>query len=217
MRDLTVIYYTCNKEKPEFEAKIRRTLWHTIKSMRIPLISVSHKPIDFGENICVGDVGISGHNAFRQLQIGAMAAKTKFVCPAEADFLYPREYFEFRPDTEDHFYVALPIYVLFAQKGKARAFRMKPKGSEAAMIVGREFLIDRIEQTLKDLGKWGPITNHANIFKRCPIQYYTMSIPSVTFKTDNNMHRRTVVKYDERWTELPHWGTVTYLLRKYLG
>ena len=96
MGDLTVIYYTSNKEKELFESRIRESILDMIGD--IPLISVSQKPIDFGKNICVGDVGVCGHNLFRQFQIGAKAAKTKYVCNVEADALYPKEYFEFTPE-----------------------------------------------------------------------------------------------------------------------
>ena len=103
MGDLTAIYYTCNRERPEFERRIQETLLEAMGD--IPLISVSKKPIDLGHNICVGDVpgGDSSQNAYRQFQIGARAATTKWVCPVEADFLYPPEYFTFEPEREDTF------------------------------------------------------------------------------------------------------------------
>ena len=107
--DLTVIYYTNNLEKPEFEGRIQKTLKESTDSLGVPIISVSQKPIDFGKNICVGGVGASSQNAFRQLQIGAMEAKTRFVCPAEADFLHPREYFEFVPPSDRTAWVAIPV------------------------------------------------------------------------------------------------------------
>ena len=112
--DLTVIYYTNNLEKPEFEGRIQRTLKETTDFLEIPIISVSQKPIDFGKNICVGEVGASSQNAFRRLQLGAIEAKTRFVCPAEADFLHPREYFEFVPPSDRTAWVAIPVWVLNA-------------------------------------------------------------------------------------------------------
>ena len=95
-KDLTVIYYTSNREKPEFENIIRQKILKTIGNT--PLISVSHKPIKFGQNICVGDVGLSDYNIYRQMQLGCLEAKTKYVCTAEADCLYPPTgYFDFKP------------------------------------------------------------------------------------------------------------------------
>jgi hypothetical protein len=146
MIDLTIIYYTNNRENPEFEYRIRRTLRRTIKPLRIPLISVSQKPINFGTNICVGDVGLSAQNAWRQFQIGAIKAKTRFVCSGEHDVLYAPDFFTFKPPRDDAFYIAHPMWVLWNLRGKQRAFGLKQQGSESAVIVGREYLIDMIEE-----------------------------------------------------------------------
>ena len=64
----TIIYYTSNKEDEAFEGKTRKKLLEVCGD--IPIISVSQKPIDFGKNICVGDVGACDANLYRQIQIG---------------------------------------------------------------------------------------------------------------------------------------------------
>ena len=190
--DLTVIYYTNNLEKPEFEGRIQKTLKESTDSLGVPIISVSQKPIDFGKNICVGEVGASSQNAFRQLQIGAMEAKTRFVCPAEADFLHPREYFEFVPPSDRTAWVAIPVWVLYAQRGIGKVYYEKPRGSEAAMVINRDLLIRSIHSQLKDFGMWGD--NHSNgksfqyLFKITGHKYFFLDKPIVTFKTDRNMH-----------------------------
>jgi len=78
--DLTVLYYTSNREKPEFEEIIRRKIGETIGDT--PIITVSQKPVTpFGlypiknhKNIVVGDVGLSDYNIYRQMQIGCLEA-----------------------------------------------------------------------------------------------------------------------------------------------
>lgn len=214
-KDLTVIYYTSNRENPNFERRIKRTLLHTIRGL--PLISVSQKPMDFGRNICVGDVGASGHNAWRQLQIGAMEARTKYVCPTEADFLYPKEYFEFVPPRDDMFYMAQPVYVLFAQRGLGHSFHLKQRGSEAAMVVARDHLLKRLDEIFKGLDMWGPVTEAISIFRGIRRDHFTMSIPAVTFKTDRNMHRKTPHDTLNKLKDLPYWGNSHALLKRYLG
>jgi len=220
MTDLTVIYYTSNRESSRFEYKIRRTLRHTIKPLRIPLISVSQKPIDFGINICVGEVGVSGQNALRQFQIGAIEAKTRFVCTAEADFLYPREYFCFEPEYEDVAYRQLPMYVLFAQRGKARMYYPKLRGSFAAMVVGRDAVIKALDEILNGFGRWGMAdeSDHVmpDIFRVMKRSSFVTSIPSISFKTDNNMHRKTPHYAAGRTRDLPYWGSGTELVKRYL-
>jgi hypothetical protein len=229
MADLTVIYYTSNREKPEFEARIRKTLWRTIKPLRLPLISVSQKPIDFGMNICVGEKDASSQNTYRQLQIGAQHARTRFVCPAESDFIYPREYFTFRPDRDDVFYIAMPLWVLFAQRGKGRVFVNKPRGSEAAMVAGTQALVDRIEMVLKDVGQWGSV--HCD-GKSMPYLLETrrrFNLPGTTtarfelpthvlsFKTDEQMHRRTPHDTQTKTRELAPFGTAADLIKRYMS
>jgi hypothetical protein len=222
MRDLTVIYYTCNRENPDFEARIRRNLWYTIKRKHLRLISVSHKPIDFGENICVGDVGVSSQNAWRQLQLGAIQARTRFICPTEADYIYPSEYFDFLPERTDTFYVASPLWVLFAQSRRGHVFCQKPRGSEAAMVVGRDKVIKRIEDILTGRGMWGTLDadgvrlpyllNH-RVVRR---EFFELPSPCVTFKTDIQMHRKTPHDQTTRTRFLPGIGTADDLIRKYL-
>ena len=217
--DLTVIYYTSNREKPEFEERIRHTLLETIGDL--PLISVSQKPIEFGKNICVGEVGLSAQNAWRQFQIGAMEANTKFVCSGEDDVLYAPDFFDFVPIREDAWYIAHPMYVLWNLRGKKRAFGLKQQGSESAVIVGREYLISMIEGLLEGHGegRWKREPElHGSIpllFKDVKLEHFTTSVPSVTFKTDEDMHRRTFYKRGSITREIPYWGNSIDLIKRY--
>ena len=69
-----------------------------------PIISVSQQPIDFGENICVGDIGRSWLSLYKQLFEGVRRAKTKYVAMAEHDCVYAPEHFRWIPPREDTFY-----------------------------------------------------------------------------------------------------------------
>ena len=94
---MTVVYYTANQLKPQFHDKTKELLLEAIGDL--PLISVSQAPMDFGENIFVGQLRHHPYNIYRQLLIGAMAAKTKYIACAEDDVLYPKEHFtEARPE-----------------------------------------------------------------------------------------------------------------------
>lgn len=218
-KDLTIIYYTSNKEDPVFEERIRYTLLQTIEFL--PLISVSQKPIDFGKNICVGDVGLSAQNAWRQFQIGAMEAKTKFVCSGEDDVLYAPNFFHFIPPRDDVWYIAHPMYVLWTQRGKKHAFGLKQQGSESAVMVGREYLIDKIEKLLEGHGEgqWKREPElHGSIpllFKDATLDHFTTSVPSVTFKSDQDMHRRTSYKRGSITNDIPYWGNSIDLIKRY--
>lgn len=217
-RDTTVIYYTANREKDEFEQRIRDNMLKAIGDT--PLISVSQKPINFGKNIYIGNLGHSSQNAYRQLQLGAMAADTEFVTTAEADFIYPEEYFRYIPPKDNVMYMAMPLWVLFAQRGKARVFCRKPRGSEAAMVVGRRYLIDQVDKLLEGQTHWG--MKDASelpeyLVKRDNRDRFTMKTPAITFKTDQQMHRRTPHDTDSKTRYLEPYGHAKDIINKYLG
>ncbi len=213
--DLSVIYYTNNREDPAFEGRIRQTLLETAGDL--PLISVSQKPIDFGKNICVGDVGSSSYNAWRQYQIGAMEAKTRFVCTAEADFLHPREYFEFVPNADDTCYIAVPLYVVFTYYRLSNRYYPKPNGSEGSMIVGRDYILGMMDRMFSKDVTWSTDPDRkVYLLAHGAHEKFRMSIPVVTFKTDRNMHRKTPIVRSRRVETLPYWGRSRDLVRKYL-
>ena len=218
--DLTVIYYTANIDNEAFEARIRRTLWRNLRG--IPLISVSQKPLEFGKNICVGNVGPSYQNAFRQMQIGVQEAKTRYVCTAESDCLHPKEYFHFQPPTDDAFYVIMPLYVLFAQKGRAKYFAPKPRGSEGAMVVSRDYLLRALGDMLSGKGMWSEpyenpeLKNFTWLLHHGKRASFQSSISAITIKTDWQLHPKTPHDTHTKLSELPYWGDAHALLRKYL-
>ena len=220
MADTTVIYYTSQREKPDFEERIRRALQRLVVRFRLPLISVSQFPLDFGQNICVGDVGTSPLNAFRQLQIGAMAAKTTYVCTAESDVLYPREYFRMPHRDPQVFQTAMPLWVLFMGHRRAKLFVRKMRGDAGAMQVGRERLIARIDEVLAGMKEWGTgndgmgfpslVDQRAVIRRRCVLPH-----PIVSFKTDQNMHSKTVFDRSSTTRVIPYWGDSHALIDRY--
>jgi len=205
---LTVIYYTSNREDEAFENKIKAKLLKTIGD--IPLISVSQKPIDFGKNICVGDIGVSNQNTFRQFQLGAMHAKTPFVVAAEADCLYPKEYFEFIPENINMCCKYDNVWIMY--KNSTAGF-VRKASSECAQVWGREILIKHIEKRLKGRGQWNPVLEHGEnvptMFRRQSWVYFHGDIPVINIKTTDGMHRTHVVNKDQDplgMRSLPYWG-----------
>lgn len=101
-QSLTIIYYTGNYLKPELEKIAQYYLLRAVEKKKI--ISVSQKPIDFGDNICVGNIGKSHHSLFYQALKGAEATDTEYIALAEDDCLYTSEHFNYMPPTDDIFY-----------------------------------------------------------------------------------------------------------------
>lgn len=212
----TIIYYTSNKEKPEFEDKIKENLLKVCGEC--PIISVSHKPIDLGKNICVGDVGASGFNMFRQVQIACEEAKTDFVISAEADCLYPPDYFNFIPNRKDVCYRNSNLYV----RGQYRDyFYKKAEGATHAQVVGREYYLKTLSKLFIGAPKWSveeknfpkERTKREDVFDW--IEYYETANPVIQIKTGESMRHYT---HSDRTPvyDLPYWGSFNDLKEKYL-
>jgi len=93
MDDLTLIYYTDNSIPDDFSEAVRGIY----VDCKYSIVSVSHKPIKFGQNICIGNFGRSLKNIYLQILIGLQLANTEYVALCEHDVLYPPSYFECRP------------------------------------------------------------------------------------------------------------------------
>ena len=103
----TILYYSSGRENPDFEQRIIDSLLEV--SGDLPIVSVTQQPLNLGKNICVGDVGASGFNLFRQILIGLKEVVTKYVISAEADSLYPKGYFDYIPERDDVTEVVLMV------------------------------------------------------------------------------------------------------------
>ena len=96
MNDLTLLYYTANVLPEQTANNVRKHLLKVTRG-KIPLISVSQEPIDFGYNICVGKIGRTYYNCYKQILTGAGKVKTKYIACVEDDTLYSMEHFSHRP------------------------------------------------------------------------------------------------------------------------
>lgn len=88
--DLTLLHYTSNRldhVNPRFAQIVRDQI---VKSAggTYPIISISHEPMDFGENICIGERSRSHLGIYKSILIGARAATTPYVAMVEDDVLY---------------------------------------------------------------------------------------------------------------------------------
>jgi hypothetical protein len=204
----TVIYYTANREDERFEKVIRAVIVRA--SGGLPIISVSQQPLDFGRNLCVGEVGISNQNAHRQFQIGCQAATTEFVHAAESDTLYPPEYFQFIPEEAQSAY-RTPIYLF--RWGDDRFYRKK--SSESATVIGREYAIRAIDKSLRRRGVWRESLETGRevpyTFRHGHWKPFVLTTPIISIKTPNQMHAWH--GHDEVVAELPFWGKPDDVMR----
>lgn len=207
---LTVIYYTSNREEEAFENKIKAKLLKVIGNL--PLISVSQKPINFGKNICVGDVGACDANLFRQIQVGCEAATTPFVISAEADCLYPPDYFQFVPENIDEYYRFDNLFIL--RKWGDASFYKKDTGP-FAQITGRGYYIKMIKEALTGKPQWNNPKERIRIPLFLTDRWKTIGNknPIVNLKTLNGMRRYTKTS-GIGISSLPFWGSADNLRKE---
>jgi hypothetical protein len=203
----TLIYYSANIENPIFEQKIIDNIKTQAGDM--PIISVTRKPTNMGKNICIGEQPICYSNSFKQLLIGLREATTDFCIATESDVLYPPEYFSFNPPLKDKPYRYDNVWVHF--DGRPRFYNKR--FSEGAQMCGREHWIKSIESFLHNPNSWEPEPNSV-IFTE-GLKYSWTGNPVITFKTRNAPNFKT--GYEKlAVTELPYWGTVREIERRYL-
>lgn len=209
---LGVIYVSSNKEDPIFEKKTREDLLFKIGNL--PIVSVTQKPVDLGKNICVGEIGASGFNFCRQVQLACANIDTDFVISAESDCLYPKEYFEFVPERLDIPYRNRNIYV---QKYHTNYF-CKKDSSTFAQVVGRKFYLERLNDLFIGQPLWS--TELKNFPKEIgkklfnEFEYFETKVPCISFKTGKGMRKHS--NTDEVPTIfLEGWGETAEVIRKY--
>ena len=142
MKNLTCIFYTANRTSDYFFGNVKKQLLKATNG--IPIISVSQKPIKLGDNICVGDIGQSQLNIYRQALTGAKAAKTKYIALAEDDVLYHKSHFDYVPKN-DTFAYDRNIWNIYTWTNPP-VFSYKGRRNLNGLICNRELFIKVMEE-----------------------------------------------------------------------
>lgn len=241
MNNLTVIYYTSNfleDTNPYFLKNTLRQL--LIAAEGLPIISVSQKPMKLGKNICMGDIGRSHLNIYKQILEGCKAAKTEYVAMAEDDILYSKEHFDFKryikPEIykQDIFMYDMNKVSLFTWSNPPQfSFRTKRKvvnqlickrkllieALEERFLRVEELLLDRpIEKIIKYWGDPGRYENLLGVTPRKSYEWYSWT-PSIVFSHEHAYgylsQGKKKKKGDLRIIELVDWGRAEDILKLY--
>jgi hypothetical protein len=215
--NLTVLYYSANSEDPVFEKNTRKILLENIGNL--PLVSVTQEPaLNLGQNICVGKHYACYGNEFRQIQIGLRAVKTEYVIVAEADTLYPPEYFNFEPQGGNCYRYG-NVWFSYVRPGDVKPRKaIYKKYSDCAQIMKKDFWLKIIESAIgSDENHWFSEQDKPNTTTPRTDQelIWESQNPVITFKTINNVSRFTsrVHKVDSALV-LPYWGDIGELRKK---
>jgi hypothetical protein len=197
-----------------------------------PILAVSQKPMDWGGNFtnyCVGNIGRSHLNIYRQIMIGCQQAKTKWVAMAEDDILYSWEHFHnYAPDEEKFAYDMNKWSIFTWNDPPLFSFRMKRKVVNA-LIAKREMLKDAMEERFAkfpdeskiNLSVWGDpgrYEEYLHVTIRETEEFYS-ECPNIVFSHplaygyESRGKRKKMG--DLKAIELPYWGKASDILKLY--
>ena len=139
-----IVYYTDNTLPDKFNTLVQKWLVHAADGKRI--ISVSQKPMTFGDNICLGDLGRSHLIMYRQMLAGAQAVTSPYIALAEHDCLYTPEHFNWHPPDPQVFYYNVNHW--FLQYGGRRhgEYTYQRRRVLSMLIAGRDIFLKACEE-----------------------------------------------------------------------
>lgn len=226
--DLTIIFYTANSFENKLSAGVRENLLKVAGNY--PIISVSQKPMDFGKNICVGEIGKSYRNLYKQILIGAKEATTEYVAMAEDDCLYTEEHFNrYRPNNAFAFNVTK--WSLYTWVRPPMYSWKKDRKTTCAMIAPRKLLIEALEERY---AKYPDDNNYPMQYWREPGEYEKqLGItvrPTEEFMTYDQIlvfsHEYDVMGFNElgqrkrhgimQAYDVAYWGRAEDIMKKYI-
>ena len=215
-----ILYVSSNREHPAFEARVLETVLASKALLLLPVTQAPVAQVPIG--IVVGDVGVSGFNMFRQVQIGLRVLRDSgidYVVSCEADTFYPPDYFDFVPLRLDVCYRNDNVYVMPQNRS---FFWRKPEGATHAQVVGCKFYLDTLTRLFDGAPEWAPEEKNfpkerwglADVFAADQIQHWSSPSPVVQVKTSRSMRHYT---HSDRIDvhELPYWGTGRAFRQKY--
>lgn len=235
--DLTIVYYTSNyldDANPYFLENTKRQLVKAIGDL--PLIVVSQKPVTRFEgftgeftNICLGNIGRSHLNLYKQILIGCQNAKTKWVAMAEDDILYSWEHFHhYLPPNKKFAYDMNKVSIFTWTKPPMFSFRTKRRVVNA-LISRRDYLVEALEERFNhfpdpskiDLSKWGDPGRYEALLGVTPreSEEFYSTCPNIVFTHENAFgylnHGKRKRLGDLRIIELAQWGRAEDILKLY--
>lgn len=143
-----IVYYTDNRLDPLIMKACQTQVRKASNNARI--ISVSLEPIDFGENIVMGEQ--RGYlTMFKQILCGLEQTSSRLVYLCEHDVLYHPSHFEFMLDKSDIFYYNQNTWKLDANTGQALFYYCN---QTLGLCADRDLLIEhytkRVDRVSKD-------------------------------------------------------------------
>jgi hypothetical protein len=205
----TVVTYTDNALPESLAAPVRRVLLSAAEGL--PVICVSHRPVDCGQNLVIGPAPRSYLTMTRQMLLGVEAATTDTIALAEHDVLYTAEHFRWSPPDLNLFYYNRNRWFANAKAGDPGWGTYSWAGGKwpcvSLLICGREILLSNLRNRVEKLeqgwtyrrgvpGVCEPGYVEEQAFKQAPpmpspatrpVGFFSTSVPNVDLKHGGNL------------------------------
>lgn len=226
MNDLTVIYLSACEIPETFGINMRFQLVSSMPN-DTPLISVTKKPLDFGQNI-VTEGKRSHVGIYRDALRAAKEAVTRYIAIAEDDVLYSPEHFKKRPTRDTVFAYNTACWSLYTWS-KPPVFSYSGRRNLGQLICSRDLFIEAMEERFTaypleetiDNAVWaepGKYESHLDVLVRETETFYS-DPANIMFTHPQGLSMKTLGFRKRlapiRAIEIPFWGTAEKVLTLY--
>jgi hypothetical protein len=210
--DTTIIYITDNALDSEVARVCQQHLIKAADGRRI--VSVSQKPMDFGDNICVGNLGKSHININKQMKAGLENVNTRFIAVAEHDCVYSKEHFNWTPPTDKFFYYNTNCWLLQYYSKKYPewngTFSYMRRRAHSQMLTGRDLMLETMDRQIRLLSSKDLYKKHWRAERRRVLlaegKLFRNETPNLDIRHKDNFTGARRGR-NRRWSLEP-WGTV---------
>ena len=221
MKTKGIVYYTNNVVDEKIFLACQAQLKRCMEIWKFPIVSVSQKPINFGQNFVMDKMESSVLSVYKQILKGLEECKTDVVFFAEHDVLYHPTHFDFTPEREDHFYYNRNEWHVSSETGKA-VFYLHNNTTELSAF--RKTIMAHIKRAIEantdrfhaSYGVAPPKGIPKEEQKGKHYGVYMSKVPNIDIRHPNTLSRSRMTKDEFRsesgrrgWTEsdgVPGWG-----------
>lgn len=223
---ITCLYYTANRINDRMAVPVREHL----ASHGLPIVSISHRPLKFGFNICVGNIPISPYSLYYQILLGARVADTYYVACCEDDTLYSDTHFMLRPPDNTFWYDTLRYWLDSPSRGAQRGaqFRFRDRAMMCTCIAPRLLLIEALQRRFAKYPEcppgrwaWSHFGEPGRVEPMLGLEPYNMARPKshdglVTINHRDSLGgKRKPMPNDIVTEEHPYWGKAQDMWEQY--
>ncbi|MBI2049664.1 hypothetical protein HYT32_02040 [Candidatus Roizmanbacteria bacterium] len=216
-----LVYYTNHSAQEKILLACQAQLKRCMEIWKFPIVSVSQKPINFGQNFVMNKMESSVISMYKQILKGLQECKTDIVFLVEHDVLYHPSHFDFTPEREDHFYYNRNEWHISSESGKA-VFYVHNNTTELSAF--KETLIAHIKRAIEvnterfhsSYGIAPPKGIPPEERKEKYVGIYMSKVPNIDIRHPKTLSRQRMDKSEFRserslrgWKEsdgVPGWG-----------